>query len=94
MFHNRLNRIEEKSLILEEADDESLSSSQSRSTCGSFDEKFIGARWEYTLQITNLGSFTNNGVMVYARDEINDMLREELETALQDDDEKTVEGEI
>ena len=94
MFHNRLNRIEEESSILEEADDESLSSTQSMSTCGSFDEKFIGARWEYTLQITNLGSFTNNGVMVYARDEINDMLREELETVLQDDDEKTVEGEI
>ena len=94
MFHNRLNRIEEESSILEEADDESLSSTQSRCTCGSFDEKFICARWEYTLQITNLGSFTNNGVMVYARDEINDMLSEELETVLQDDDEKTVEGEI
>lgn len=94
MFHNRLNRIEEESSILEEADDDSLSSTQSRCTCGSFDEKFICARWEYTLQITNLGSFTNNGVMVYARDEINDMLSEELETVLQDDDEKTVEGEI
>mmetsp|Transcript_18463 Transcript_18463/g.39936 ORF Transcript_18463/g.39936 Transcript_18463/m.39936 type:complete len:442 (+) Transcript_18463:65-1390(+) len=88
MFHNNLSTLVEESQTIgsitssgDEADSESLWSSRSRarsfkmSRSGSFDEKFIQARWDYSLQVTNSGSFTNNGALIDARDEINDMLR-------------------
>lgn len=87
MFHNRLSTLVEESQTIEsmtssgyEADIDPLWSSWSRpmnlsmSRSGSFDERFIQARWEYSLQVMSSGSFVNNGALIDARDEINDML--------------------
>mmetsp|Transcript_30106 Transcript_30106/g.60220 ORF Transcript_30106/g.60220 Transcript_30106/m.60220 type:complete len:466 (+) Transcript_30106:72-1469(+) len=72
MFHNRLTTLDEESLETissnsvcshdsgDEADDESPRhryKNRERST-GSFDEKFIKARWEYSLQMMSCGNRT------------------------------------
>ncbi|KAL7529952.1 hypothetical protein ACHAXR_003239 [Thalassiosira sp. AJA248-18] len=85
VFHNKLSTLAEESwtkhLSGDDADTETLNSSGRRqrshklSSSGSIDEKFIIARWEYSLQIMRAGSFVNNGALIDARDEINDIMR-------------------
>mmetsp|Transcript_11968 Transcript_11968/g.22204 ORF Transcript_11968/g.22204 Transcript_11968/m.22204 type:complete len:449 (+) Transcript_11968:83-1429(+) len=87
MFHNKLSTLDEEcwsdsyGMVSsgDESETESLRSAYSKQrnikfrVSGSFDEEFIRARWEYSLQVMN-SSFVNNGVLVDARDEINDFL--------------------
>lgn len=88
MFQDKLSTLVEESWTVKRttsredmADYELPWSSRSRprspklGSSGSFDEKFILARWEYYLQVTNSGSFAINGPLIDARDEINDMMR-------------------
>ncbi|KAL3792130.1 hypothetical protein HJC23_013404 [Cyclotella cryptica] len=78
MFNNRLTTLEEESLSShhhiddsgDEADDESPAPSprsRQRSPTvngiGSFDEKFIKARWEYSLQMMSCGTHTSGAVL-------------------------------
>ena len=82
IFHNKLSTLEEESWSnnhsttssADDADNESFRSLHSRKSMslnGSFDEKFIRARWEYSLQVMNSGSHVNSGALIDARDEIN-----------------------
>lgn len=83
MFNNRLTTLEEESLSShhhiddsgDEADDESPAPSpRSRQRSpkvngiGSFDEKFIKARWEYSLQMMSCGTNTNGAVLDVSSD--------------------------
>ena len=100
IFHNKLTTLEEErrddspsdytecNSVSEESEE------QDNTAALLLAEKYIRARWEYSLQVMNLGCIGGgmSGALLDARDEINDMLRPS--NTIPDDSSVEVEGEI
>ena len=100
IFHNKLTTLEEEhrgdsSSDYTECNSVSEESEEQDNTAALLlAEKYIRARWEYSLQVMNLGCIGGgmSGALIDARDEINDMLRPS--NTIPDDSSVEVEGEI